>query len=557
MKPPGPDAATPPAGDALPERIEPPASPLGGAASSIASDLARSRAILESLPLLWFRLDAHGVFRDFHAPPELQAYVLMPPEHFIDHRLEEVLPPQVAELSRAALDEVLADGVSRRFDYALQLADGPRWFHCCMVRAGDDEVFAHVSDISAQKAAEDAMRRALAEAEAAASARTRFVATVSHEVRTPVSGILGMVELLKDTPLDDEQHSYLEMLQSASRTLLTVINDVLDFSKIEADHLEMDEVAFSPRDLVEGVAALLAERAHSKDLELTAYVDHAFPATVIGDPKRIEQVLTNLVSNAVKFTHDGSVVLRARVARRTRAGFLARFEVEDTGIGIRPEVQSAIFAPFVQADASTARRFGGTGLGLAISRRLVDLMDGAIRVTSEPGAGSCFTVDLPLTVPGGHRVRVATDIAQLRDRVAGRRALLVCSSPGLCEQLRHELTHAGVACDATHPSDARELFGSSRYDLVLVELGADLEPVEALVASWADALHTAAAGPDAPLLVALPHFGRREASALASRHPFDATVPAPPRQRDLLALLRRLAPPPEPDSAPTPADASP
>jgi len=507
-----------------------------------ATDVARMRTILESLPLLWFRLDAGGVFLDFHVPPELEVMMVTSPERFLGRPLTEVMPPEVARVARAALGEVLATGESRRFEYPLSLGGEERWFHCCMVRAAADEAFAHVTDISAQREMERAMRGALEEAQASAQARSRFIATVSHEVRTPVTGILGMSELLRETELSAEQRSYVDMLQSSSRSLLAVVNDVLDLSKIEAGGLELDEVAFPPRELVEDVVAMLAERAHGKGLSLAARIEHGIPQTVLGDPKRLEQVLTNLVTNAIKFTMHGEVLVRVEVKRRTPAGVVLGLEVVDTGIGIHPSAQRDLFTPFVQADPFTARRFGGTGLGLAISRHLVELMGGQIAFASDPGTGSCFTFTVPLAVPTGYRVRGGTGGHALRPRLEGWRALVVARGAGLRDHLRHELEHVGIACHTVtdgHQAAACLAAAPGAYRLVLVELGAEVEAVDRIIAAGP----TPASGDAEPFFVAMPRFGRREALARSVQAPFYDALTIPCRQRDLHGLLRRLAPP--------------
>ncbi len=389
----------------------------------------------------------------FHSPRwrEMLGYAATDPES--PGTWETLLHPEDALSVKRVLDAYLNHEIPfYQQEYRLRAKDGTfRWVFARGIAQWDSAgkllrmVGAH-SDITERKQAELALQsqaQELAEArdkaEAAALAKSSFLATMSHEIRTPLNGILGMTGILADTELTADQQDYLRTIRSSGSALLSIINDVLDFSKIESGHMELEEADFHLLSVIEESLDLVAEQADRKGLELVSSIDPATPVSVRGDSARLRQILLNLLSNAVKFTKRGEIVLSVIPVRGVDSGMALRLSVSDTGIGMSMEVRSKIFDAFSQADASTTRLFGGTGLGLAISKQLVERMGGTIGVTSEEGVGSTFWTEIPF-----RHAQPAPD-SGLRERLRGLRVLVADDNETNLRIVRSLLESLGVA----------------------------------------------------------------------------------------------------------------
>ncbi len=394
-------------------------------------------------------------------------------EGFTDH---DLLPEAQADFFRSCDLRVMAEGrVELDIVEPLTTPDGKqRWLSTCKVPLRDREgritgVLGTYVDITDRREAETELIAARERAEEATRAKSLFLASMSHEIRTPMNGVLGMTSLLLDTDLTAEQQDFARIIHSSAEALLTILDDVLDFSRIEAGRLRLERTPFDLHRLVREVHDLFAAKAEARSVSFTASLTPAVPTWVGGDPSRIRQVLTNLCHNALKFTTEGEVRIDVSEAHEPEGRTRVRFAVRDTGIGIPTGRLAQLFEPFVQADASTTRRFGGTGLGLSISRRLVELMEGTLEAESVEGVGSTFAFTLPLDLARAPADQPATP--RLREASAGMLRVLLAEDNPVNQKVAVKMLER-LGCTVDVAADGAEAVALSRersYDLIMMD----------------------------------------------------------------------------------------
>jgi PAS domain S-box-containing protein len=462
----------------------------------IQSTQSQLQATIDAIPDLMFELDLEGTYHFVHA--RRRELLSAPAEDLCGRNTADVLPPAANQVVMSALREADATGSSHGHQFELQLPAGPAWFELSIARkqgeAGQTPRFVVLSrDISERKAIERQLQDhqahleeevrsrtyelALAKntAEAANQAKSVFLANMSHEIRTPMSGILGMASLMRRAGVTPRQAEQLDKIAASGKHLLGIINDILDLSKIDAGKLVLEVRDFALSDVLKSAYAVIGDAVAAKGLKL--YVDIAgMPRALRGDPTRLSQALVNYLSNALKFTEQGSIQLKGSLLEETDADYLLRFAVRDTGIGMSPEQQGRLFMAFEQADKSTTRKYGGTGLGLTITRRISELMGGEVGVESAPGQGATFW----LTVRMGKGREAAEESAQTRTGSAeatllrdypGRRVLLAEDDPTNQEVAKLILADAGLVVDIAEDGvQALRMAEQNQYDAVLMDM---------------------------------------------------------------------------------------
>jgi PAS domain S-box-containing protein len=349
----------------------------------------------------------------------------------------EFVHPEDRAATAEAMRRIQAGEAVVSFENRYRRKDGSyRWLQWRARQVAERQIlYAFARDVTEEKRIESELAAARDQALQSVNAKSTFLANMSHEIRTPMNGVIGMCELLMDTPLNSAQRRYAETIHSSADSLLTILDDILDFSKSEVGKLALVSVPFDLRRLTEDILDLFARRAQTKGLELAGLVHREVPRGLCGDPARLRQVIANLLGNAVKFTERGLVAIEASLQGDAAGRAVVRFEVRDTGVGITERGKQALFASFSQVDPSSTRRHGGTGLGLAICKQLVELMGGTIGVESVPGKGSTFWFTVPFETAPDAAAGEAPDASPL----AGRRVLLVQENESCRRMLRHVL----------------------------------------------------------------------------------------------------------------------
>lgn len=403
--------------------------------------------------------------------------LIVPERHRSDHLqglkdfTEAGIGPVLGQ--RIEIEGLRADGVRFPLELSVSVAKG-----------GNDPIFiGYMRDITDEKARAAALESALEEAEVAGQAKASFLAMMSHEIRTPLNAVLGILNLLRKTQLDSGQSRYIATARESAEALLQIINDILDFSKLEAGKLGLEQGAFELRPAINSVWDLMAPHAREKGLTLTIQVAAETPDIVRSDAGRIRQVLLNLVGNAVKFTEKGEITIAVTPLELTADDVLLRFSVQDTGIGIPPEKLSLLFSKFTTLDPSYSRRHEGTGLGLAISREIVELMGGQINVSSDPGKGTKFWFDLPLSLAENAELSLSDDEAAPADYARLRGARILLAEDNMTNRMVIADTLHGLGClvDCVGTGqEAVDRLTTAPYDAVLMDISMpEMDGVEA------------------------------------------------------------------------------
>ncbi len=510
------------------------------AAERRARDQLRTfQVITDDVPAPLFYRDTEGRFLGCNA--ELARLLGRTPDSINGRLREEVMAPADADRARRFDELVISRNEGHRYEAEVVDTFGQsRQFLISRSPVRDEAgratgVTGVMVDISDLKRAQAEAQRAREAAEAAGRAKAEFLAVMSHEIRTPLNAVIGMMGLLLETALDAEQRDFAETTRSSGEALLTVINDILDFSKIEAGKLELEEVEFEPRALLDDTLGLVAEGAHAKGLELVGLVEAAVPQALRGDPGRLRQILLNLLSNAVKFTEKGEITAGLRLDHHADGRVRLRLEVADTGIGMAPSAQERVFDAFTQADASTTRRYGGTGLGLAITRRLVEMMGGTIVVATQLGQGSRFSCTVELEAGAG------TEATPQARELRGRRVLIVddsqASRGALAEMLRAWDMHVEEAAGPGRAA-ARLEPGEPLPDLLFL----DAHPAEDEGVAFLKVLKGQPHLAEIPVVV-MVGFGASSSAHEARVAGAAAVITKPIRQSQLLDCLLTLVSP--------------
>jgi PAS domain S-box-containing protein len=441
---------------------------------NLAQSEAHLRTLVRTIPdLIWLK-NAEGVY--LACNPRFEQFFGADEADIVGKTDYDFVPKELADSFRAH-DRAAMDRGGSVNEEALTFARGGHQgiFETVKTPTFDAEghllgVLGVAREITERKELEKTLQQARVAAEAAAEAKGSFLANMSHEIRTPMNAIIGLTELALRTTLTPRQQDYLGKVHVAAHSLLGILNDVLDLSKIESGKLSLEHTVFSLDDVLDGISTVLSVQVEERGLELLFAREADVPTRLVGDPLRLSQVLTNLSSNARKFTEQGDIVVSTQLVGREGDSVTLRFSVRDSGIGMTPEQMSRLFQPFSQADDSTTRRFGGTGLGLAISRQLVEMMGGRIWVDSQPGQGSTFTFDAQFRLAEEALPQIAPAQGPLQDL----HVLVVDDNPNAREILQSHLSRFSFRVETADCAEQgldmlKQQADADPYQLVLMD----------------------------------------------------------------------------------------
>ncbi len=502
----------------------------------------RFRLLIENASDIILLLDRNGT--RLYASPSVERIMGYRPETLIGGSvLENVHPKDRKEMRRSFEAVVRKPGATAPFTYRFKRPDGSwRYLEAMVNNLLEDPdlsgIIVNARDVTAKKQFE-ALERSKAAAEAASKAKSEFLANMSHEIRTPMNAILGLIHLIRKTRLTPKQEDYLDSMGRSAAVLLEIINDILDFSKIEEGRLALESIEFDLEAVMDHVTGMFSQQVWEKDLELMTLISPDVPRAVRGDPLRLEQVLLNLVGNAVKFTEAGEIVVRVFLENSGGKAPLLRFSVRDTGIGIAKEDLTRLFLPFTQADGSFTRKYGGTGLGLTISKRLVTLMGGEIQVESQVGVGSEFTFALEMKLAS----LPASGLGDRNGAWAGKTALVLNGNKIFQEMMHTLLSRFDIrAIAAATLREAKETLladGARRDPVDLAFIDAALIDVSGIQA----AREIRAMEGFLKIATILMYFsGGRDKSQTPGDAALDGTLEKPVRCAGLRAVLQTLFP---------------
>ncbi len=345
-------------------------------------------AILKVFPDIIFVFDKDGKFLSYNIKDEKELFV--PPHKFLGKTAFEILPKEISDQIMGAIENASQTGELQTFEYQIAINNEIRDYEVRLVPTENLEFLAMIRDVTERNRMEEQLEEAKNQAEDTSQQKSMFLANMSHEIRTPLSSIIGITSVLEETDLTDEQKEYLNVISISGSNLLNLINNILDFSKIESGQIELENVDFSIRNIIDEIILIMKLKAEEAGISLLDDIATSVPELVKGDPGRLKQIVINLTNNAIKFTKEGSVKIKIETLTEDKKTIQLKFSIIDTGIGVSVDVRDRLFKAFSQADPSISREYGGTGLGLVISKRLAELMGGEVGIESEKGKGSIF-----------------------------------------------------------------------------------------------------------------------------------------------------------------------